>query len=338
MVSPELVESFPVAFRCLTHRYVSDFSFNAPLTVDLDGNPTKLPPANTESPTATDIVLGDTSNNLATGSTLFTDGPWAAFSHVSGWEDTITADSMPVLTINARTFSNQSYGDGDADFKAIVSGEVFVNGLSSRIEKEFPAVRCTSDTYTVSYRNASNAESLLNKAGDYQISVVSGELNWHVSGSPHAMKITPAATDPASSVALLNGGNGFLQLVAGASLVATVAAFDKYGNEQQQGNDYFLAKFTKKGSNNLLYGTRLQTSDALRGQYSESLTMEQAGIFTVTIALRTAGAEHEVSIAAQDCNPPRAYIVLVMFRVTIPALKALSQKYVNLITLHITMT
>lgn len=130
------------------------------------------------------------------------------------------------------------------------------------------------------------------KAGDYQVSVRTGDGRHIFCGmgeeskcSPFALTVRPGTTVPAVSEATSRAlsTNGIVSATAGISGLIDVQAKDAYGNDQQEGGDDFVALFASADDDNLIY--RGIVEDGGYGSYSITYSIPIAGDYRVSVGI-----------------------------------------------------
>ena len=134
------------------------------------------------------------------------------------------------------------------------------------------------------------------KAGDYQVSVRTGDGRHIFCGlgeenkcSPFALTVRPGTTVPAVSEATSRAlsTDRMASATAGISGIIDVQAKDAYGNDQQEGGDDFVAQFTSADDDNVMY--RGIVEDGSDGSYSITYSIPIAGDYRVSVGIGSGG-------------------------------------------------
>jgi len=215
--------------------YVTDYSaYNTPLILTLAGAPGAA--GNPAAQITSQPFLGQTTNIVPTGFTLFTDGPFAPLCLVDEWTsnwgdalpraDVFEAGATPSLTVTAKNVQNAAYTGGDGDFHAVLSGRITVSGEQIAVTSKLrgTAKAGSSNKYTVKY------QAPLQKAGSFTIRVVSGAdggFAWDIASSPKMVHVRAAKTSAAHCVTSIVGTQ---VAIAGQPATVTLTTYDQYGN------------------------------------------------------------------------------------------------------------
>eukprot|EP00735_Rhodelphis_limneticus_P009489 TRINITY_DN2769_c0_g1::TRINITY_DN2769_c0_g1_i1::g.27575::m.27575 TRINITY_DN2769_c0_g1::TRINITY_DN2769_c0_g1_i1::g.27575 ORF type:complete len:4524 (-),score=1560.18,sp/Q80YX1/TENA_MOUSE/33.67/5e-46,sp/Q80YX1/TENA_MOUSE/34.16/1e-43,sp/Q80YX1/TENA_MOUSE/31.55/2e-41,sp/Q80YX1/TENA_MOUSE/31.33/7e-16,Filamin/PF00630.14/3.2e-08,Filamin/PF00630.14/7.8e-06,Filamin/PF00630.14/0.00064,Filamin/PF00630.14/3.8,Filamin/PF00630.14/1.4e-05,Filamin/PF00630.14/2.7e-12,Filamin/PF00630.14/3.8e-06,Filamin/PF00630.14 len=229
----------------------------------------------------------------------------------SGMQVTFQAGELAASTTTVTQFTSTRAASTSTDSFLITARDSYNNIVSNTSRLSVAIAPTTSTTINAIHNNDGTVSVVYSAtlAGTYSISVLVDETT-HISGSPLSLKVTSATASAANTVLTLNTNSS--ELVAGEMGLATVQAFDEFGNAASLSTSDITVEYNAAPASAATYAVTSSSTSSTSSSSSTfglSFLITSAGEFDVAVkVLGKAAGSFDVTVIPGEPYPLSCYV------------------------------